>query len=611
MIPLFAARLRGFFYRRAGSPPRFALFIPACMALLSIPCVAEGGDAEWRPLIIARFGNVDAVDAEDGELAAFVKSVKNDGRFTPPLRTFIGPEIRNLTFFGIKYEAWMECVVLVPARPGGTERVWIFPVDNRDEYMEQLAGQGLAEYEGMDGVSVLREMDQDGNIRHWHMEWLPGNVAVFGASREAVVAMRQLYAENSAARGLLAQVGGEYFEADITIRLDPERLIAWRDDSPGVYWWRDNVSKIVRDLVAYWEPGSARTRLVWSLSDEFVAWPRSLGRIDFGIWFERGGVEWRLDVEGSFDPVEKSELRSLRRVPEQTALAYALPVTDASFARLGGVAGRILLAAAGGVVTADARAAAGVFFDTLRQANIRQVAYSWVAPPIGRPELGGTRLVVLECEQPDRLEAAWTFLQGATSGETPVTQALSQIGWRVSIAPGRSIPGTADITIAPAEGDFGAPYYWAAYVARRQGNWVAFAGGGIRADSEDQNRVMSHRADLAHGAVTADSDGIPDARLAFTRVGPDGASFLGFLKPVRFMQLSLIEAADLRPRTSDQLEPLSSQVAREMLEYGTTTAWTVTGEKVGDVWRFNGGMPWSSLTRLSAALGITESVGVE
>lgn len=589
--------------------PFLAVLVLMCTQAFSSSL--HGGEEPWRPLAVVRFGNVDAVDSEDGELASFVKNIKNDGRFAPPIRTMVGPEIRNLTFFGIKYEAWVECVLSVPSRPGATARVWVFPVDNRDEYMAQLANQGLSEYEGMDGVSVLRETDPDGIVHTWHMEWLPGDIAVFGADRDAVVAARQLYAENSASKGLLSRVGGDYLEPDVMLRLFPEQLATWRDRSPDTYWWRERVSLLTRDLIAFWEPNPARTRLIWSLSDEFAAWPRSMRRVDCSVWFEREGVEWRLEAEGAFASLERSDLSILRRLPEQSALAYALTVSEDSFSRLGASAGRLLLSAAGGVVTAEARTAASEFFGMLEQARIRQAAFSWIAPPADRPHLGGTRMLVVQCDDPDRLEAAWEYALGAISGETAVTRALAQIGWKVSVERDPGGSRRAVVKVTAADDALGAPYYHTAYTVARRGGCLAFAGGGVRPDAADQERVMAHREALADETVANVSEGIPDVRLAFTRVGLQGAACVGLLKPVRFMQIALIEAADLRPRTPDQQEPLSVQMAREMLEYGSAVAWTASGENDGGVWRFSGGIPWQSLARLSAALGVTESIGAE
>ena len=592
--------------------PRHGVFLLLSFALLVCCCAGRcaGADGGWPPLLIVRFGNVDALDAEDGELASFLKSIRNDGRFIPPMRTLVGPEIRNPTFYGVTYEAWIECALMAPP-VGALERVWMFPVDNRDEYMAQLANQGLSEYEGMDGVTILRETDTDGNAHIWHLEWLPGSVAVFGADRSAVAAARQLYAENSASRGLLAGAGGRYVEPDILVRLLPPRLAMWQDRIPGQYWWREKIDRLTRDLVRYWQPNPARVRFIGMLADRLAAWPRGVEQIDASVWFEPDGVEWRLRAAGDFSPSTKGQLGVFRRVPERAALAYALPVSPESFRRFGGWAGGLLLDAAGGVVTRDARQLVLDIFDRLSRGSLREAAWAWVAPPANNPGLGGTRLLIMDWAAPEMLERAWNMIAAAVGPDTPLAQVFSQLGWNVSIRRDELHPHAVEIVATGTASGTRVTMYDAIACYRRQGNIAALAIGASRPDAAERRKVVAYRTALAAQAVEETGAGGADVRGAFTRMGSGGAGMLGIFTPVRFLQLSLVETADWRPRSPDQHEPLSTQLAREMLEYGAGNAWTVGAEANGRGWDFNGGMSWRSLSRLSAALGITESIGMD
>lgn len=560
---------------------------------------------------LVRFGNIDAIDAEDGDLAVFLKSIRNDGRFIPPLRSLVGPEIRNPTFFGVTYEAWLECVVLAPVIPGGAEHVWVFPVDSRDEYMAQLSGLGLSEYEGMDGMTVLREMDQDGNTSTWHLEWLPGNVAVFGAARAAVAATREIYAENSAARGLLAGAGGQYVEPDVMVRLEPPRIAAWRETGQGGYWLRGKIEKMTADLVAYWQPNPARLRLIDSLANELSVWPRGVERVDVSVWFEPEGVEWKATAAIESGHSLRSQLAVLRSMPERTALAYAKPVSDESFRELCGWGGRLLLDAAGGVVAQEAKTAAMRFQELLAGGMPREAAMGWVAPPPGNPELGAARLLVMEWGRPDALEAAWKLFMDSLAPNSSVTQAFAQIGWSVSVQREGDDSGTFTLRITSPENIPQKVYYDGLICGRMNGGRMAVVVGENRADSAERRRIAEYRSDLAVRATEGVPAGSTDVRRAFTRMGTNGATFLGVFDPVRFLQVCLVESADWRRRSPDQPEPLETQLAREMLEYGAGGAWTFEGEATSRTWTLNGGMSWQSLSRLSAALGVTESIGME
>lgn len=590
--------------------------LPCLLTLLALlACVipsraAEGSD--WATLAVIRFGNIDAIDAEDGELAAFMKSTRNDGRFIAPLHTLIGPEIRNNTFFGIAFEGWMEGVVLVPPAPGPVQHVWVFPVDNRDEYMTQLANFGLTEYEGMDGVTRLRELDSDGNPHTWYMEWLPGNVAIFGASREAVAATKRIYAENVAARGLLHQAGGRYVEPDVTLRLEPGRLATWQDSEYGLYWWRQKIGKLTTDLINFWQPNPARERLINVLADRLTLWPRSIESLEMTVWFEREGIEWRLASRGSAPASRRGQLNTFRLVPERTALAYAVPVTEMRFREWGDQVGELLLGAAGGVVSQEARAAAGSVFASLEAAGLQEATVCWVSPPPGQPELGGARLLVAEWQDPASLDTAFADMVSRLGDNTPVGTAFSQMGFTARLEPYSGDSGARVLWLRPtAGGEEQAPYYHGGIVARQRGNRLVLVAGEGRQDASQMQRVMSYRASLADEVFAYDGPGLGDVRNAFSRMGASGATFLAILDPVRFLQMCLVEAADWRPRSPDQHEPLSTQLAREMLEYGAGRAWTVSGEADAGVATFTGGIPWQSLSRLSAALGITESISMD
>ncbi len=598
--------------RRRSPPPLLGLVLAVFAALLPAGRV-WAVEEEWSVMAVLRLGNIDQLDAEDGALARFVKGIRNDGRFIQPVRTLAGPEIRNPTFFGLTYEAWLECVVMTPLQPGQVEPVWTFPVDSRDEYMSQLASLGFAEYEGMDGVTTLREIDPDGVARVWSMEWLPGNVAVFGSRREAVKRVREVYAEQSAARGLLHGATGKFGDPDVCVRFFPKRMAGWQKRDAGVYWWRDKVEKLAKDLVSYWQPSLARTRLINQLAEETALLPLGYGQIDANVWFEENEVEWRLEVEGRWQVADTGEVASLRSMPERTALAYAVPLSSNRVRLAGESLGRFLLGAAGGGVTREARLAGETLWEALLEAEPKEAAAGWILPPAGRPELGVSRVLVTEWENPDALMVAWREALLAFGPGTPLTQVLSQMGLETLVVPAIVGPGSVTLAIYPmggmAKGE--PPYFNALYCLGQMGGRLVLVGGDRPADDESMRRVAAYRQDLAREMAAAKGPGSPEMQNAFSRMNPAGASIMGILCPVRFLQLALIESADWRPRSPDQHEPLTTRFAREMLEYGPARAWAFAGEGTLTRWRLSGSLTWQSLARLSAALGITESIGME
>ncbi|MCL2000920.1 MAG: hypothetical protein FWG74_05760 [Planctomycetes bacterium] len=591
----------------APMPATLILLVAAALFFtISVPA-GEGGD--WQIMSVVRFGDIDAIDAEDGNLAAFLKSIRNDGRFPPPMRTLVGPKIRNPTFFGMADSAWIEAAILVPSQPGQIAWVWVFPVASRDDYLAQLYNQGLMSHEGMDGVTILRETG-DGGARDWNLEWLPGEVAILGSVRGAVTAARRIYAENRAARGLLAGIGGSFVIPDFTLRLIPPRFVAWQNREPGRYWWREWVGLLVRDMVSYWNVTSSRNRLIRALAEDLIDWPRSLEQLDFSLWLEERGVEWQLEIRGEFSQAPPvSQLEVMRRTPDQTALAWAVPLDDHSLATIGRLAGRLLLGGAGGAVTTEARETASSLFHQTAAGKPRQLASAWIPAPADRLELGGAKMLAIEWGNPDILDGLWQMILRLADPDGPASQFFFQLGWQVAIKP--EGPGMAAITIHPVGNNDAVPYYDAALAIRRNGHWSALVTGANRSEPLERRAVLDYRARVAEEAVGASTPGGSEVRAAFTRIGTQGAGFLGILDPVRFLQFCLAEEADWRPQTPDQYDSPATRFAREMLEYASGGAWTASGVPVPGGWRFGGGMSWQSLSRLAGTLGITESIGME
>ncbi len=350
--------------------------------------------------------------------------------------------------------------------------------------------------------------------------------------------------------------------------------------------------------------------MMQALTEEFAIWPRQFDRVQINIWFEEEGIEWRLGILGGGGPPVLSQLPLLRTLPERTALGYATPITPESLARFGAFSAAMLVGGAGGVVTAEARQQGEALFSLIERAQPSEMAAAWVSPPAGRPELGGARLLVTDWARPELLDTAIPMVMDAIQPGSMVAQTLSQIGWKVEITLDPEIEGAGEMRILPADNEAD-PYYHAAFVVRRNTGRIALAIGDTRVDATARNDILLYRAELANNAVFSEGDGDAATRNAYVRMGQRGASRIGIFDPVRFIQLALIESADWRPRSPDQHEPLSTQLAREMLDYGSAGAWTIVGERSAPGWQISGGIGWESLARLAGALGITESIGME
>ncbi|MDR2390118.1 MAG: hypothetical protein LBE84_00335 [Planctomycetota bacterium] len=571
-----------------------------------------GEEGRWRPLLILRIGNADAVDADDGRLARFMRGVRYDGRFVSPSRTLIGPEIRNPTFFGLIDGAWIEAALFAPPEPGPLGLVWVFPVVSRDEYMNQFAGRDTFWFDDMDGTTTIRETDAEGKFADWRMEWLPGGLAFFGRDLAPLLAAKHLYSENGAVRGILASTGPAASDPDLTVRIDPGTLAAWRDRDPDRYWWRENVNLLANDLLEFWQPAPPRTRLVRSLADRLALWPLSLERVEFRLWLEEESVEWRLDATGSFRPRGSlSELVAFRRIPTGAALAYAFHIGPEKFAELAADLGRFLLNAAGGAVNFETREAAFALSASMLRAGPRQAAAAWIPPPPNDQAIGAARLLVTEWDSPEALPGLWPILVESARPDSPTTLALAQMGLKVSFESNPAIAGTAEIIVRSSDDASLPPRARLIAALRRNGSWLALAVGPSQTDPEARLAAARYLADLAGQAVDESGPGSPDAREAFTRMGRRGGDIIGFLDPVRFLQAALSNAADWRPRPPDQIEPLENRLAREMLGYNSGGSWSMTGMAGNGVWTIHGGMSWRSLEHLAGALGISEAIGME
>ncbi len=294
-----------------------------------------------------------------------------------------------------------------------------------------------------------------------------------------------------------------------------------------------------------------------------------------------------------------------------------MPATAESFRAFAEWAGGFFLGAAGGVVAQEARDDALRVYGILAGGGLREVASAWIPPPAGSPELGATRMMAMDWTDGGAVERVWELLWSLTDPESPLQQVFAQMGLSVKLTQDPENAFTADLLVLPPagaggeDGDGKAPYCHATVTMRRNGGVVVLASGESRDDPEERRRVIAYRAELAEQAANNAGNGGPDVRETFTRVDASGAGFAAFFEPVRFLQLCLVEEGDWRPRSPDQHEPLSTQLAREILEYGSDRAWTATGSAERGVWTFSGSIRWRSMARLAAALGITESIAME
>ncbi|MDR1613495.1 MAG: hypothetical protein LBT97_12045 [Planctomycetota bacterium] len=579
------------------------LFALLLAANLSVAAAGEHGGDEWIGVLTVRFDNIEAIDARDGEVAKFLAGIGVDGAAQPPLRTLVGPLLRNPRLSGFSPDAWLEGMLLAPAKPGNPAWVWSFPAENRDEYRTALERQGLADLENMDETLALSEFDPAGNIRYWHLEWLPGNVAVFGANREAVRAARELYESPGAAGGWLAPRRSRALSPDVRIWFSPSRFAAWQDREPGVYWWRSQVRRLANELAGYWRPDVSRARLIDGLGEELAALPLAWRDMDASLWIGRDGFEWQLDMDGG-DPAASahSRLSAARRLPDRIVQGFAAAFSPRAIEERFAFAGRLLVEGAGGAVPVAARLEAGALLELLREAGIRQIAVGWLPSPAGAPALGSARIMVLECADALSADAAWRRFETTTLRDNAVGRTLAQLGWNVETA---EVGAARTIRILPAES--GAPYLDLLAAAKAERNLVAAAWAENPADAALRRERAEHLAALVGEALSGDPPGTAGVREAFTLMGADGGDFLALFFPVGFAQLALSENADWRPLAPDEPEPESTRLAREMLEYRDAgPPWTAVGERTGRGWRINGRISWNSLLAFAAALGLTD-----
>ena len=241
------------------------------------------------------------------------------------------------------------------------------------------------------------------------------------------------------------------------------------------------------------------------------------------------------------------------------------------------------------------------------------MATALVPPPADKPELGATRLLAVEWESPERLDAVKPYIAQASESDSPLARALGQMGLRLSMRVFPEADGAFEMGIGqPDAGGSGSSYADILLSFRQSGPWTVFAYGANRSDAGEKRLLASHRGDLAAMAAEKSGPGGPDIREAFTRMARRGADWLGLLDPVRFLQLAFTDSADWRERLPDRIEPESTRLAREMLEYRSGGAWTAVGEYDGRGRHVvNGSFPWNSLTRLAGALGVTEAIGMD
>jgi len=572
----------------------------------------EARDLEMQEALVLRIEDIGALDAADSDLSLFLSPIRRDAANAPFLTSLIGPMLHNPYFTGLAADAWLEGVLAIPVKPGPLVWVWVFPVDSQDEYLSGLLRLGMSDAEGVDDVSVLSRVDPDGNIERSYLDWLPGNIAVFGNDRDGVRAVREIYQLAGARRGLLGARKGRELSPDISLRFLPSRFATWQSDEAGVYWWRSQVRRLAAELIEYWEMDSARGRFVTSMAEDLADLPMAWSNTELRLWMDEKTIEWRLALTGGSDRAGPlSQLSSIRRMPEGVSEAYAYALNQELFESLANLAGRLLLGAAGGVVPSGAREAAESFARMLSQAGPRQAAISWLPINPETPRLGSSRILAAEWDRPEVLDAAWLVFLAAAQSDGPVAAAMTQMGAVLSLDLSSTIPGACTLTVKPRTKENTKPYFAASMVARRQNQWLSLVWGEVGQDQELQRQILEHRAQLADAVLQDGLDGTPDVRQAFTLMGQSGASFIMTLSPVRFLQTLLAEAADWRILTPDEEEPLSTRHAQEMFEFRDAGgAWCAVGTEEAGKREIIGRISWDSLKALAAALGLSENLAI-
>ncbi len=585
-----------------------ALFLSA-LDPSSAVLALDADSGEMGEIMVLRFSDVERLDSQDSELVQFMADLHNQGTIRPPLQSIIGSSIKNPFFSGLAVDAWIEGILLVPTRPGPLSLVWIFPVDNQDSYLTTLMRQGLSDTEGIGDISVMSELDPDGNIKYYYLEWLPGNLAVFGTERNAVQSARAIYESAGASRGLLGTVIGHEIAPDIKVSFQPSRFAGWQHSETGVYWWRTQIDRLVTDFIAFWRPEPARAKLMQSLAEDLASWPMSMSRLEFDVWFDEIGIEWRFRTTGhGNDTRPQSELATIRHIPGNSAITYAMAFDAAMFRDMENLVGRLLLGAAGGVVPSGAKDVATAFADTLRRASLTEASVAWIAPPSSNPGLRSTRLVVSEWQNPELLEAAWLVLESALNSEGPVQAALAQLDWELEL---QSIDdGQCRLTISLSDGNQlpRKNIFDCIFTARLSGRMLAMAWGAV--NDREPVLVKEHQLEIVADVFRPDQQGTANVRQAFTMVGSAGASMMIVFSPVTFIQMVLSEAADWRLLALDEEEPLSAKIAKEMYEYRDTgKSWLMTGTQRQGISLVDGRLSWNSLKALAVSIGLTDNVG--
>ncbi|MDR0361918.1 MAG: hypothetical protein LBJ46_04425 [Planctomycetota bacterium] len=574
------------------------------LLVLSLPSAARG--AEWTRVFSLRLDDVEALDARDGELAAFLGGIGVDAGSSPPVRSLVGPLLKNPYLTALAPDAWIEGALLVPDRPGRPAWVWIFPVDDQDDYRAVLERQGLVNLENMDDGLLLGESVRDGAVSYWHLEWFSGNIAAFGSDRDAVRAAREIHESAGEARGSLADRRDRTFSPDLSVRFSPRLLAAWQDREPGVYWWRTQVERLAGELVGFLAPAPSRAGLVRSLADDLAAAPLAWEGVELSLWLGRSAVEWRLDLfGGAGGQPAKSALSLSRRLPEGIAQGFAASLSRESMAELGDLAGRLVVGGAGGAVSTATREEARVLLALLTAAGPNQAAVGWDTVPARNPRLGSARVMAVEWDSSAPAVQAWRRFETETLANAAVRQTLGQLGWNVTVGAADPESGARSIRIDPAAG--GSPYLNLLVAARAAADLTVFAWAENVDDPELRAERAARLSALVERMLLGDPEGQAGVREAFTLMGRDGADFLAVLYPVAFMKMALSENADWRRMAADGPEPESTRLAREMHEYvDAGPPWSAVGERIEGGWRVNGAVAWESLLAFAAALGLTD-----